>query len=123
MALIEIGSDWSAYLQAYVQRLQSEAIAAADEAASYLHEQTVSRARQTPEWDQVADAIEVWSEDGYLVIGVRDREYASQAFTLEYGDEVRPPNPFFRVLDQDIRRAGEVMRTHMESKYGPGQIT
>src|SRR5262245_43173877 len=120
---IEFSSDWSAQLAAYVDRLQSEAVVAANKAARYLHEVTVERARQNPEWSQLADNIEVWSEDGQLVLGVKDDEYSSQAFALEYGDEVRPPNPLFRTMNQDARRAGDVMKGHMQSVYGVGKYT
>ena len=116
-------SQWNAELRKYVERLQSEATAASEKAMQFLHETVVERARTLPDWSPVADNIEVWSEDGRLTLGIRDNEMASQAFALEYGDEVRPPSPLFRTLNQDIRRANEAMRSHMDSKFGPGQMT
>ena len=123
MATIEFSQTLSDELQRYITRLQTQAVAAAQSASRYLHETVVARAQQDPQWRDVADHIEVWSEDGYLVIGVRDNEMSSQAFQLEYGDEVRPPSPLFRTLNQDIRNAGDVMREHMQSQYGPGSMS
>jgi hypothetical protein len=68
----------------------------------------------------MADDIEVWSQDGQLVLGVQDEALVSQAFALEYGDEVRPPSPLFRTFNEDIRAAGQVMDQHMEAKFGYG---
>lgn len=119
---VELG-DWSAQLQGYMERLQSEATAAADEAKAYLHEVAVARANENPDWSQLADYIEVWSQDGQLVLGVQDDMFASQAFALEYGDEVRPPNPLFRTLNQDARRANEVMNERLTSTMGVGKYT
>jgi hypothetical protein len=68
----------------------------------------------------LADNIEVWSQDGHLVIGVQDAALVSQAFALEYGDEVTPPSPLLRTLSADVRGAGELMRNEMESQYGYG---
>jgi len=119
---IEWPSSATAQIVAYTQRLQEEALVAASKAVSYLHERVVARARLTPGWDELADHIEVWSQDGQLVIGVNDELYRSQAFALEYGDEVRPPSPLFRTLTAEVRDAGDVMREHMISKFGPGRF-
>jgi len=110
----------SAQLNAYTQRLQEEAIQAASDAVAFIHERTVERARVADDWSPIADAIEVWSQDGRLVIGVRDDEFASQAFALEYGDEVRPPSPLFRTLTADMEDAAQKMGEQMEAKFGYG---
>lgn len=117
---IEWPASRTAELVAYTERLQTEATKAAESASAFIHERVVARARMDPAWSTVADNIEVWSQDGQLVIGVRDNEMRSQAFALEYGDEVRPPSPLFRTLAQDMRDAGDLMRGHMESKFGYG---
>jgi len=108
----------TAELQAYTERLQSESIAAAEKATQFLHERVVARAKSVPEWSGLADNIEVWSQDGQLVIGFNDEDFASQAFAIEYGDEVRPPSPLFRTMGPDIRAAEDVIAKHMESKFG-----
>jgi hypothetical protein len=120
VAQISWPTSVSAELNAYTQRLQDEAIRAAESAVSYIHERTVERAQLAEDWSPLADHIEVWSQDGHLVIGVRDNEFASQAFALEYGDEVRPPSPLFRTMQADMEAAGELMREHMETKFGYG---
>ena len=83
-------------------------MAAATKASAFLHERVVAKARLDPQWAPLADHIEVWSQDGKLVVGVRDQEFGSQAFALEYGDEVRPPTPLFRTLTEDMREASDV---------------
>jgi hypothetical protein len=108
----------TAQLNAYTERLQQEAIEAAQQAVSFIHERVVAKARLNDDWAPIADNIEVWSQDGRLVIGVKDNEFRSQAFALEYGDEVRPPSPLFRTLNGELREAGDLMRDHMESVFG-----
>jgi hypothetical protein len=103
---------------AYAQRLQEETVAAATKASEFLHERVVAKARLDPQWSPLADKIEVWSQDGKLIVGVRDTEFTSEAFALEYGDEVRPPTPLFRTLTEDMRAASELMADHMTTKFG-----
>lgn len=123
MASFEFTHDWVTELDNYVTRLQTEALTAATKAAYYLHDTVVQRAMRDPEgWDMLADNIELWSQDGYLVIGVRDEMFVSQAFALEYGDEVRPPNPLFRTMNPEIREAGYIMRDHMVTVF-PERVT
>jgi hypothetical protein len=123
MADISIAPSFTEQLHQYLDGLQEEAIQAAAKAAMFLHRSAVERAKRDPAWASMADKIEVWAEDGHLVIGVRDEEYVSQAFALEYGDERRPPSPLFRSMNQDTRGAGEVMTEHMMSVYGPGNLS
>ena len=123
MAEIVFPSTLTAQLNAYGQRLQEEAQVAADRATSFLHERVVAKARMDPQWTSLADNIEVWSQDGRLIVGVRDEEFVSQAFALEYGDEVRPPTPLFRTLTEDVREASEVFDEHMTSVFGYGRLT
>lgn len=105
-------------LMAYTYRLQDETVAAAVKASEFLHERVVAKARLDPLWEPLADHIEVWSQDGRLIVGVRDREFTSEAFAIEYGDEVRPPTPLFRTLTEDMREASEIMGEHMTTKFG-----
>jgi hypothetical protein len=123
MAEIVFPSTLTAQLHAYGQRLQDEAQVAAEKATSFLHERVVAKARLDPQWSMLADAIEVWSQDGQLVVGVRDNEMRSQAFALEYGDEVRPPTPLFRTLTEDMREASDIATEHMTTKFGYGRLT
>jgi hypothetical protein len=120
VARFEWPSSSTASLHAYTDRLQAEAVQASNRAVDFIHERVVARARLDPNWEPLADHIEVWSQDGKLVVGVQDEAYISQAFALEYGDEVRPPSPLFRTFAEDIREAGKLMDEHMESTFGYG---
>lgn len=102
-------SRLQADIQRYVQRAQEEAQFAAVKAAAYLYERTVQRAREDEQWSQLADSIEVWSQDGQLVIGVHDQMLVSQAFLLEFGDEHTPPSPLFRTMGPDQEAAQGMM--------------
>jgi hypothetical protein len=106
-------------LAAYTQRLQEQVQVAAMKASNFLHERVVAKARMDPQWASLADNIEVWSQDGRLIVGVRHQDFVSQAFALEYGDEVRPPTPLFRTLAEDMREAGQVMDQSMGAGSEP----
>lgn len=110
--------DWLAQVRQEVQELQDVSVAAAQEAVTFLYESTVQRARQDPEWTELADYIEVWSEDGQLVMGVRHKEYISQAFLLEFGDEQTPPRPMLRLAQSDLDRAEEIVQERFHAVYG-----
>lgn len=118
MAEFVLPSMLTAQLNLYGQRLQAESAVAAEKASAFLHERVVAKARMDPEWAGLADNIEVWSADGHLVVGVRHQDFVSQAFALEYGDEVRPPNPLFRSLDGEMREASQVADEHMNLAFG-----
>ena len=64
---------------------------------------------RTQQWSALADNIEVWSQDGRLVIGIHDQLLASQAFALEFGDEHTPPSPLFRTMGPDQEVAQGIM--------------
>lgn len=96
-------------LQRYAQRAQEEASLAALKAASYLQERVRQRAREDDQWAALADNIEVWSQDGQLVIGIHDQLLSSQAFQLEFGDETTPPSPLFRTMGPDQEAAQGIM--------------
>lgn len=109
-------------MNAYALRLQEEAERASRRAVEYLRAQTVARARASEDWAMLADNIEVWSQDGRLVVGIRDNELASQAFSIEYGDEVHPPNPLFRTMSGDLNIAQQIVDEHMTGTMGPGRF-
>lgn len=119
MASIEIASGWIDAVQRYVDGLMVDAVLAAENATAFFHEQVVTRAREDEQWASLADNIEVWSQDGQLVIGVQNPLFASQAMLLEYGDLEASPNPLFRTLTSATRDAGQHMQDEMDSKYGP----
>jgi hypothetical protein len=121
VATIDLGR-LQADIAAYGQKLQAEAVAAAERAATYLKQRTIARAQTVGgDWGLLADNIEVWSQDGRLVIGLSDQQLASQAFQLEYGDETRPPQPLFRTMGPDIMQATNIASEHMAVSFGPGR--
>jgi hypothetical protein len=123
VASIEITPGWIADVQRYTDSLQLEAIEAANMATASFHESVISRAKNDPQWSSLADNIEVWSEDGQLVIGVAQEEFVSQAAMLEYGDLDNAPNPLFRTLSSEARDAHFVARDHMSAKFGPANVS
>jgi hypothetical protein len=110
--------DWLTQVRREVQELQNVSVEAAERAVNFLYESTVTRARQDPEWTDLADYIQLWSEDGQLVMGVKHRDFISQAFILEFGDEQTPPRPMLRVAPADLDRAEEIVREHFHAIYG-----
>ena len=79
----------------------------------------------TPEWSDLADDITVWSQDGYMFVGVNNQDRVSEAMALEYGDEVRPPSALFRSLSEDVREASKRWQDEMEAQgyvYGSGIV-
>jgi hypothetical protein len=125
MANIAISAEWFANLSRYMEQLQADTTAAAENAVSFLQDRVVEKARDTPEWSDLADEITVWSQDGYLFLGVNNQDRVSEAMALEYGDEVRPPSALFRSLSEDVRNANQRWQEEMESKgytYGAGIV-
>lgn len=110
-----LGQQWFDALTRYAEGLQEETLRAAQDAVEFLHGQVQERANLDPDWSDLADDITVWSEDGKLWIGVNNLEMVSQAFALEYGDEVRPPNALFRTLTGEIQAASRHLDQHMEA--------
>ena len=94
MADLRIGSDWVAGLERYIEGLAVTTELASSRAADYLKEQTILQARQSeragPTWPTPS---RYGARTASLVIGVRDEAYASQAWQIEYGDEVTPTRP------------------------------
>ena len=123
MAEIAINAGWYADLSKYMDRLQADTAKAAENAVSFLRDRVVEKAREHPDWSGLADDITVWSQDGYMFIGVNNQDRVSEAMALEYGDEVRPPSALFRSLSEDVREANRRWKEEMESHgyvYGSG---
>lgn len=113
-----ISQNWLNNLTRYANGLQQDAQAAAEANIEQLHRSVVEKARQTPGWERLAEHIEVWSQDGKLFVGVRHAEFASEAWTMEYGDEQHAPNPLFRTLTDQVSLVNENARTAAIARYG-----
>ena len=123
MAEIVISQQWLNSLTSYLNNLQAESVQRAEQAVEYLHSQAQQRARDIPGWEDLADEIEVWSADGLLHIGVSNKEFISQAWVLEYGDEHNAPSPLFRSLTDQVGLTNEFARTQATARYGSGNVT
>ena len=123
MASIEIAPGWLDAVQRYADGLMATSIAAAESAAQVFKDTVVDQARSSPAWEPLADHVQMWSEDGDLVIGFTDPMFASQASVLEYGDEHTPPNPLLRNLDPATRASTEAARRVLEENFGPWNVT
>ena len=117
--MADSATSWVDALQRYVEGLVVTTMAAAEEATAVFHRRVVERAEQTPGWDQIASNIELWSQDGHLVIGVADLDMAAQAELLEYGDQDQDPNPLFRTLTNELRDANQSAQSEFDRFYGP----
>ena len=111
--MAELSREWLTSLDDYAQGFKEEAYHGAGLATEHLLESVREEARNRPGWDALADNIEVWSEDGDVIIGVHDSAFVSQAFALEFGDETTPPNPLLRTITNHVDEAGEVYSTHL----------
>jgi hypothetical protein len=123
MAEIVISQQWLNSLTSYLNDLQTEAVQRAERSVEYLHSQVQQKARDIPGWEGLADEIEVWSADGMLHIGVSNKEFISQAWVLEYGDEHNSPTPLFRTLTDQVGLTNEFARTQASARYGPGNVS
>jgi hypothetical protein len=115
----EIAAGWADALQRYVEGLVVTSLQAADEAAQVFRRAVVERARETEGWSQLADNISLWSQDGYLVIGIANQDLAEQAELLEYGDLDQAPNPLFRTLTNEAQNAAKSMTSEVTRFTGP----
>jgi hypothetical protein len=118
MANIAISQQWLDSLSRYVEGVQTEATQRSEAVINYFHERVVERARETPGWEDLADQITVWSEDGLLYIGVTSQDYVSQAWAVEYGDADHTPNALFRALTSEVSLANAYARTAAQARYG-----
>lgn len=119
MASIEIAPGWADAIQRYVEGLVVETQASAERATQVFHRRVQEQARRDDAWSDLADDISVWSQDGHLVIGFSDPEFASLAEVIEYGGNGESPNPLFRNLSSAVADANASMKADLDSRYGP----
>ena len=112
--MAKLSPQWLSALRRNAWSVEKQAEVGALKAEEELLKRVKGRAMATPRWSELSDNIELWSQDGRLIIGVRDQEFQSQAFALEYGDEINPPSPLLRTLQADVQAAGSTFTAHME---------
>jgi hypothetical protein len=122
MAQVGISQHWLDSFTRYVDRLQQESIERASDTVRYFHEQVQDKARNTPGWEAMADEIEVWSQDGMLYVGIRNKAYVSEAWLIEYGDQESAPNSLSRRLTEQVGLTNEYSRTSAIARYGASQV-
>ena len=108
-----IDASWLDALDRYVTGLQQDVMDAADSAVDVFRDELVDYAKSKPNWVNLSDSLQTWSEDGRLVVGLQGADFVSQAEYLEFGDLENPPDSLFRtsqhvtMLAQE-RLAGEL---------------
>lgn len=117
-----IDAAWLDALDRYVEGLAHDTAEAASVTAHALHDAAVDRAREHPEWVNLADHIEMWSQDGHLRIGVHHQAMTSQASIVEYGDESRPPAPLLRTMNRLVPQAQDRFTRELQARRGPVRI-
>jgi hypothetical protein len=110
-------SGLAADIARYAQRLTEEATLAQQKATFVIRDRVRDRAREMGDWAHLADDIQVWSQDGMLVIGVNNQELVSEVMLLEYGDETTPPSPLFRTATAEVQAGQQVADQHMAGFY------
>lgn len=113
-----IDAAWLDALDNYVHGLLQDTHEAAQVSANFLVDRVFETAKAHPEWTTMADNIQVWSNDGYLVLGVQDDVMVSEAFALEYGDDNRPPTPLFRKLNALVPQVEDRLQRELLARRG-----
>jgi hypothetical protein len=93
---LHIGVDFFAALDEYAKAVNAAAQASAETAMLHVQEDMKAAARKNERWLPVAEHIEMWSQDGKFVVGVKNTDVMSQAMAAEYGDAEHPPVPLIR---------------------------
>jgi hypothetical protein len=122
MAQVRIGQQWLNNLTRYLNGLHAESIQRADSSIRFFEDAVKEKARHTPGWTDLADEIQVWSQDGKLWIGINNQQFTSEAWALEYGDRDNAPNSMFRTLTDQVRLTNEHARTSAISRYGVNNV-
>lgn len=114
-AYLDVGA-----IVAHVERAIDASAEAQEIGRQTLLDSVQNRARAIPAWYRLADVIETWTDEGYLRIGVRQKDFLSQAAVAEYGSDEEPPAPLLRVLNDDVDSAQEAVAEHLRMLMGPG---
>lgn len=114
---LHIGGAFLTALGLYAQAGDAAVREAAELGRRTLQEDLQALAREHPRWHQLADHIQVWDQEGRLVIGVSS-EVQSEAMTAEYGDAEHPPAPILRNHPAARQHAVDVMNAHILSIPG-----
>jgi hypothetical protein len=102
-----VGAGFLDALYAYAADANEAAQVASQVGLQVLKEGIQREASHQERWADLADEVQVFSQDGRLVVGIPGGQFASEAQTREYGDAEHPPAPLFRMSQnlQDEARA------------------
>jgi hypothetical protein len=119
---LHIGADFLAALGEYTQAVHEAVQEASKLAMENIQNSLRESARLNERWKNVSDHIESWSQDGRLVVGIRNTEVMSEAMSAEYGDADNPPVPMFRNMKAATMEASEKMDSYLHSVFGTGSV-
>lgn len=105
-------------LDEYAQTVHVATQEAVTNAATRLQMELAEQARSNPRWQNLAEHIEVWSEDGRLIVGVQNPEMMDEAMAAEYGDADHAPVALMRNAGAAARRVSTMQET-MSRTFGP----
>lgn len=116
--MLHIGADFFAALDDYVQAVSNAAVEAHEAGTRELRSSLQESARSLPIWNDVADDIDTWVDDGELRVGVRSPRSVKKAHIAEYGMGPIPPTPLLRNMPLATKRAGEAMDEVLHERLG-----
>lgn len=115
---LHISAGFFAALDEYAQAVNRAAKESARVGMDRLVYSLQNAASQNDRWKGIAEHIEVWSQDGDLVVGVRNEGVVSAAVSAEYGDATNPPVPLIRNMPGALSDASAAMNKHMREEVG-----
>lgn len=84
------------------------------DASRHVQESLAAEATNNPRWQNIAEHIEVWSQDGRYWVGVQNADSVSEAMAAEYGDSENPPASLIRANTARLdREVSEIIDRHL----------
>lgn len=94
--------------EVYPEIMQEAALTA----AAQLQRVATERAKATPAWEKLASYVEVFADNGDIVLGTQNPAWADAMRTVEYGTGDEAPSPVLRTtLTSQLQPMGKTMQT------------
>lgn len=103
MASIHFDASWLDAMDQFVDDLHDHVYNRVHDIASTMQESLVEDAKKQERWSSLSEHIDLWDEHGFLHLGVRNKDFVSEAFEAEYGDREIPPSPLLRPFAQNAQ--------------------